>query len=380
MTQDIFLTETAAFSDVVLPAAQWGGKRMDFRNEDGEPFIPYTHFEEVFEAWKRMSFGRPLDCSALSYDKLTGGSGIQWPCTAEYPHGKERLLEDVKFFTDAQYCESFGHDLETGAPYTEQYGRPTSSYSLHLTTGRNVYHFHTRTKTGRSKRLQDARPRASHSYFSGGRESFTSSGRGDVVGRSRRGSVELAVAIRDIAKGHVFIPFHFDYFDAKDDRARAANELTIEQWDIISKQQMFKSGAVCIEKCVQKEGTRKRTKHAKEEQTRAVENIEKNQGSAQHATELPSQQRLRFPERWMGVTHEALEMLIEMYRDLIPRLVHDLEVQSGLGVMCQIVNRSPPNLPAPDRQISREPRIWALRRTAASRRHLLPQDLYERSI
>ncbi|EQL36863.1 nitrate reductase-like protein [Blastomyces dermatitidis ATCC 26199] len=93
---------------------------MDFRNEDGEPFIPYTHFEEVFEAWKRMSFGRPLDCSALSYDKLTGGSGIQWPCTAEYPHGKERLLEDVKFFTDAQYCESFGHDLETGAPYTEQ--------------------------------------------------------------------------------------------------------------------------------------------------------------------------------------------------------------------------------------------------------------------
>ncbi|EQL36864.1 nitrate reductase-like protein [Blastomyces dermatitidis ATCC 26199] len=192
--------------------------------------------------------------------------------------------------------------------------------------------------------------------------------------------LSYAVAIRDIAKGHVFIPFHFDYFDAKDDRARAANELTIEQWDMISKQQMFKSGAVRIEKCVQKEGTRKRTKHAKEEQTRAVENIEKNQGSAQHATELPSQQRLRFPERWMGVTHEALEMLIEMYRDLIPRLVHDLEVQSGLGVMCQIVNRSPPNLPAPDRQISREPRIWALRRTAASRRHLLPQDLYERSI
>ncbi|OJD24436.1 hypothetical protein ACJ73_04203 [Blastomyces percursus] len=94
-------------------------KRMDFKNKDGEPLIPYTHPEEVFEAWKRMSFDRPLDCSALSYEKLTGGSGMQWPCTAKCPQGKELLFEDGKIFTDAEYCESFGHDLETGAPYTK---------------------------------------------------------------------------------------------------------------------------------------------------------------------------------------------------------------------------------------------------------------------
>ncbi|OJD24435.1 hypothetical protein ACJ73_04202 [Blastomyces percursus] len=129
-----------------------------------------------------------------------------------------------------------------------------------------------------------------------------------VVVRSRRGSIELAVAIRDMDKGHVFIPFHFGYFDAKDDRSRAANELTIAMGHDL----------------------------ATNVQTRVVENIEKNEGSAQHATELPSQQRLRCLELWMGATHEALEMLIEIYRDLIPRLVHDLEVQSGLGVMCQI--------------------------------------------
>ncbi|KKZ67898.1 nitrate reductase-like protein [[Emmonsia] crescens] len=393
VTQDIFLTETAALSDVVLPTAQWGektgcftnadrtmhlshkavdppgeakpdldiwldfAKRMEFRNKDGEPLIPYTHPEEVFEAWKRMSTGRPLDCSALSYEKLTGGSGIQWPCTAEYPHGKDRLFEDGKFFTDTDYCESFGHDLETGTAYTKQqyveinpggrailkaahYKPPMEGvddqYPLHLTTGRNVYHFHTRTKTGRSKRLQDADSEPVIHVSRADAEALHLANGEMVVVRSRRGGIELPVTIRDISKGHVFIPFHFGYFDTKDDRARAANELTIEQWDMISKQPMFKSGAVRIEKCVQKEGSHKQIKRAREEQTSAVENIEKNKGWAQHATEIPTQQRLRCLELWIGATHEGLEMLIEIYRDLIPRLVHNLEIQSGLGVMCQI--------------------------------------------
>ncbi|EER38943.1 nitrate reductase [Histoplasma capsulatum H143] len=46
--------------------------------------------------------------------------GIQWPYAAEYLYGKERLFEDGKYFTDADYCESFGHDLETCVPCTKQ--------------------------------------------------------------------------------------------------------------------------------------------------------------------------------------------------------------------------------------------------------------------
>jgi ferredoxin-nitrate reductase len=38
-------------------------------------------------------------------------------------------------------------------------------------------------------------------------------------------------------------------------------------------------------------------------------------------------------ELWMGALNEGLEILVEIYRDLVPRLVHDLEVQSGLEVM-----------------------------------------------
>ena len=213
VVQDIFPTETTELADVVLPAAQWGEKtgcftnvdrtvhlsykaveppgeakpdldifldfarRMDFRDKDGFPLLPWTKPEEVFEAWKRLSSGRPCDYSALSYDKLTGGSGIQWPCTEEFPNGKERLYDNGQFFTDIEYCESFGHDLETGTPLSKaEYAalnpagrailkachyipapeQPSEQYPFQLSTGRNVYHFHTRTKTGRSKPLQDA--------------------------------------------------------------------------------------------------------------------------------------------------------------------------------------------------------------------------------
>lgn len=70
----------------------------------------------------------------MSYAKLTGGSGIQWPCNEEYPNGRPRLVSqtmvmphrralnllcsqqynDGKFFTKPEEAESFGHDLELG--------------------------------------------------------------------------------------------------------------------------------------------------------------------------------------------------------------------------------------------------------------------------
>jgi hypothetical protein len=52
----------------------------------------------------------------MSYAKLTGSSSIQLPCNEKYPEGKERLFNDNIFFTGIGYTESFGHDMETGAP------------------------------------------------------------------------------------------------------------------------------------------------------------------------------------------------------------------------------------------------------------------------
>lgn len=48
-----------------------------------------------------------------------------------------------------------------------------------------------------------------------------------MIVKSRRGEVELKAAVGKISQGQVFISFHFGYWDSKDGRARAANELTI---------------------------------------------------------------------------------------------------------------------------------------------------------
>lgn len=281
--QDIFMTETAAIADVVLPAAQWGEKtgcftnadrtvhishkaveppgqakpdldifldfsrRMGFKDKGGGPITPWKTPDEVFEAFKKLSKGRPCDYSGLSYEKLTGGSGIQWPCNADFPFGKERLFENGVFFTDIEYCESYGHDQETGAPLSkDEYsalnpsGRailkavdyipplesPDKEYPFRLNTGRTVYHFHTRTKTGRSNALQNANPEPEIQISESDAASLNVKHGDPVIVTSRRGAVQLPVSVGDIEPGHAFIPFHFGYFDANDSRARAANELT----------------------------------------------------------------------------------------------------------------------------------------------------------
>lgn len=312
VVQDLFLSETAALADVVLPAAGWGEKlgtftsvdrtvhlseqavdppgdarsdldifldyarRMDFRDRDGGPLITWTGPEDVFEAWKACSAGRPCDYTAITYDRLRGGSGIQWPCTAEHPDGTERLYTDGVFNTDPDFCETYGHDLPTGAAHTEEQYRakepagraflhavayepppetPDDDFPLLLTTGRTLYHFHTRTKTARAPELNEAAPDV-WVEISSDDAGAAGLAEGDVVRvESARGSIEAPARISRIRPGVVFVPFHYGNWDIDDpDRpARAANELTLTAWDPVSKQPIFKVVAVHIAKVA--EGT-----------------------------------------------------------------------------------------------------------------------------
>lgn len=304
IVQDAFMTETTELADVVLPAAIWGEKtgcftnadrtvhishkaveppgdarsdldifldyarRMNFRDKDSEPLIKWADAEGAFEAWKVCSRGRPCDYSGMSYEKLSRLSGIQWPCNEEFPDGCEHLYVSGVFNTAADYCEDYGHDLRTGAMRTpEQYkandpkGRaflhaadyepphesPDDDYPFWLTTGRVVYHFHTRTKTGRSKELNQAAPDV-FVQLNGLDAEQLGIAEGDFVRvKSRRGALEGAVRIGNIQRHHVFVPFHYGYWD-EDSRIRAANELTITEWDPVSKQPHFKYAAVSITK------------------------------------------------------------------------------------------------------------------------------------
>lgn len=304
VVQDAFRTETTELADVVLPAAIWGEKtgtytnvdrtvhishqaveppgearsdfdifrdyarRMEFRDRDGAPLIKWNTPEQCFEAWKECSRGRPCDYTGLSYAKLTGGSGIQWPCNEQHPDGTSHLYTDGVFNTSYDYCETYGHDLETGAEvepveyrandpqgkailkaadYQPPHEEPDADYPLWLTTGRLVYHFHTRTKTGRSRELHEAAPDAFVQLSVEDAEKYGIQAGDKVIVESRRGTVIEPARIGDIEPGVVFIPFHYGSWD-DDSRPRAANELTLTEWDPVSKQPHFKYAAVRIRK------------------------------------------------------------------------------------------------------------------------------------
>ena len=191
--------------------------RMDFTDKDGGPLITWTDPESAFEAWKGCSRGRPCDYSGITYDLLRRGTGIQWPHIDE-GGGSERLYATGTFNTDPDYCETFGHDLRSGAPRGERlyrsleprgraflYGveyepgpEPTSDdRPFLLTTGRTVYHFHTRTKTGRVPELHAAAP---HVWVEVSREDADSLGllEEDLVRiESGRGWVCAPVRVRE---------------------------------------------------------------------------------------------------------------------------------------------------------------------------------------
>jgi len=62
-------------------------KRTEFKDKDVNDLIPWKTPEEAFEAWNKLSAGRPCDYTGLSYDLLTRGLRIQWPYNEQNPHG-----------------------------------------------------------------------------------------------------------------------------------------------------------------------------------------------------------------------------------------------------------------------------------------------------
>jgi ferredoxin-nitrate reductase len=309
VVQDCFLTETARLADIVLPAAMWGEKtgtftnadrtvhlsdkavdppgearadfeifleyarRMEFSDKDGAPLITWSRPEEAFDAFKAITRGRPADYSGMSYAALRDRGYLHWPCTAGQSEGAERLYTDFVFPTQTDYSEDYGHDLLTGAAFEKEQhqalqaeGRailkaaeyvlpaeaPSEEFPFQLTTGRRVYHFHTRTKTARSPELNAAAPEvwvelndedAKQLGIDDGDRCRVTSPRGSVVASARLGAPR---------RGVVFVPFHYGYWDrdasGPDGEGRAANELTITSWDPVSRQPLFKAGAVRVEK------------------------------------------------------------------------------------------------------------------------------------
>ncbi|MGV9455286.1 molybdopterin oxidoreductase family protein [Streptomyces sp. NPDC003635] len=332
VVQDLYPTETTELADVVLPAAGWGEKtgtftnadrtvhlsdkaveppglarsdldilldyarRLDLRDKDGDPLVKWHDPPSAFGAWQECSRGRPCDYTGLSYERLREDGGIQWPCTSDHPDGTERLYSGGAFWSDPGTCESYGLDLVTGAPvepveyralnplgkaviksagYLPPHEQPTDEYPFALISGRTVYHFHTRTKTGRTPQLNAAAPEV-WVEISGEDASALGAGEGDQVEiATPRGTVRARARVSGIRRGVLFLPFHYGYWDTGgrprdgaerdgdgdtsgrpgEEPGRAANELTPTEWDPASKQPLYKTAAASLRRLAPADGT-----------------------------------------------------------------------------------------------------------------------------
>ncbi|KAJ3056376.1 hypothetical protein HK097_007213 [Rhizophlyctis rosea] len=376
VAQDIFPNETTELASVVLPAAMWGEKtgtftnvdrtvhisdkavdppgecrsdmdiwidyarRMGFKDKDGNPLIKWNDSEGAFEHWKASTKGRPCDYSGMTYDLLRKGTGLQWPCNDEFPHGCERLYQDGTFPTDIDHCETYGHDLELGAPFSKeeyamqspagraiirsaQYRPPQETvnedYPFWVSTGRDLWHFHTRTKTRRMKHLQDRQPDA---YVQINEKDAEKLGikEGDMVRvTSRRGEVQVKACIGRIDQGTVFVPFHYGYFDSDDKQKRAANELTISGWDPISKQPYFKFGAVKVAKV--EDGDEVPTLSARDS-TRATD--------ASDSGKAVTEGKHMHIGDYIAISDRTAETLKKAFTELHDKFPTDRELQQGM--------------------------------------------------
>jgi len=304
VVQDCFAnTETAQLADVILPAAMWGEKtgcmtnaerrctllrkavdppgearadldifldfadRMNLRDADGHKLIGYTDPEGAFDEWRSVSRGCIPDYSGMSYARLADTGGLQWPCTAEKPDGTVRLYEELSFPTHWYVSESFEKDIETGHEHTLQeyrekrdpkgravlvatdYEPPLDltddEFPLIAISGRQVYHWHTRTKTGKAPALHEAAPSVFVSVSTEDADRLGIADGDSVRIVSRRGAVVAPAKVGDVvSSGVVFIPFH--YGELGEDHA--ANNLMPKMWDPVSKQAIQKVAAVRLER------------------------------------------------------------------------------------------------------------------------------------
>ena len=301
VVNDAYPTETTDLADVVLPSALWGEKhgtftnadrtvhlaekavsppkearsdldiwvdyahRMGFRDNSGRLIPRWTTPQEVFDAWRECSRGRPCDYSALSYDRLRRTSGIQWPCTEDAPNGTARLYTDPVFPTGVDECEIYGHDLSTGGTLTrDEYKTrmietearltavhyypsphaPDDDYPMSLVTGRTATHFHTRTKTARVRTLDDVEPYAWAQISDADAQRYGLKEGDRVRIATKHGALDLPLRVGACRDNTVFVPFHYG---EKLGVGAPANRLTITAWDPVSKQPTFKLVGARIE-------------------------------------------------------------------------------------------------------------------------------------
>jgi ferredoxin-nitrate reductase len=200
-----------------------------------------------------------------------------------------------------------------------------------------VHHFHTRTKTGRAAELQAAAPDETIQIAAEDAAKLRIK-EGDWVRiTSRRGSIEAQANIADIAPGHVFVSFHFGYWD-NPGRARAVNELTLYEWDAVSKQPHFKYAAVKLKKVSKPSLAQPESVelHPEKHPPSSVGHMAERAGELAGGVITAIEQKLK-PERshiadYVGLLDESEKRLVKAFQQV--RATHPDE--PDIGPLCKL--------------------------------------------
>ena len=263
--QDLFLTETARWADVVLPGSSFAEKSGTYVNTDRHIQLTEAALDPPGQARRDLDIlielstriGLPTDYRSpgdvmreiasvtpswrgVSYEMLERRRSIQYPVPTPDSTGTPFLFQDG-------FPTKDGRARFVPVEFLKPDELPSDEYPFILNTGRQMYHWHTGTMSRRSEGLDSREPvpiieiHPSDAIDLG-------VGDGDTVRvTSRRGSVLIGVRISDRqAPGQVFMPMHF--------REAAANLLTNPQLDPYARIASFKISAVRIEAVGQRGG------------------------------------------------------------------------------------------------------------------------------
>jgi formate dehydrogenase major subunit len=258
VVQDIFLTETAEFADVILPASSYLEKDGTYTNTDRRvqlgrkvldtPGQARVDWEVVQDIANRIGLGwhyeTPRDIfeelvsvipsyKNLAYDNL-GLSGKL------YPNPDPEHSDGIVVMFDEKFNTSDGLAHLVPAEWLPARELPDEQFPFVLNTGRMLEHWHTGSMTRRSYALDAIAPRPLVFIHPQDAADLGLEDGGMARVTSRRGTIELEVKVSHReARGNCFIPFHF--------REAAANLLTIDEIDPVGKIPEFKFCAVRIE-------------------------------------------------------------------------------------------------------------------------------------
>ncbi len=254
VVQDIFLTETANYADVILPASAWAEKIGTVTNTNrqvqmGRPAVAppgearedwaitvdlanrcglgwdYTHPSEVFA---EMKLNMP-SLDNISWDRLERENVVTYPSLSETDPGQPIVFGDG-------FPRPEGRARFTPASIIPPAEVPDNDYPMILTTGRQLEHWHTGSMTRRASVLDAVEPEANASLHPRTLRKLGIAP-GDLMEiETRRGAITImARADRAVAEDMVFVPFA--YVEA------AANVLTNPQLDPYGKIPEFKFSA-----------------------------------------------------------------------------------------------------------------------------------------